>query len=189
MGELHFGVDVDGVLAHHLPAMVEIVRDLTGVALTPDQVVDYYFAGQVPRDQMDRVFERCMELALDLPPMPDHHLVNELPGKVTIVTHRHEDAAGAVTRAWLQRHGVQFHDLVFTRGLKSETGRFDFFVDDAPHNAEDLAGAGVTTFLMEQPYNRHLEFGPLSERIVRVTCWADVREYLAARSLWRPAAS
>jgi hypothetical protein len=184
MGELHFGVDVDGVLAHHLPAMVEVVRDLTGIALTPEAVEDYYFAGLVPREQMDLVFTRCMELALDLPPMPDHHLVNDLPGRVTIVTHRHEDTAGPVTRDWLARHGIRYDALVFTRGPKSEMGTFDYFVDDAPHNATDLAGAGVTTFLMDQPYNRHLDFAELGERIVKVQSWSEIRGYLRARSLW-----
>ena len=89
----HFGVDVDGVLAHHFPAMLEIVRELTGLTVSPDQVTDYYFAGLVSRDLMERVFERCMECAMDLPPMADYHLVNELPGTVTIVTHRPAEVA------------------------------------------------------------------------------------------------
>ncbi|HEY9854833.1 MAG TPA: hypothetical protein V6D05_03780 [Stenomitos sp.] len=187
MTRLHFGVDVDGVLAHHLPSMLDVVKDITGIALTPDQVTDYYFAGLVSREEMERVFEQCMECALELPPFHDYHLVNELPGDVTIVTHRHEDVAGAVTRAWLERHGIRYSDLIFTRGPKSLTGTFDFFVDDAPHNAVDMAQAGVTMFLMEQPYNKHMEFAEHGERIVRVSCWTDIKNYLDERSIWTPA--
>lgn len=184
MTPLHFGVDVDGVLAHHLPSMLAIVEELTGLRLHPDQVTDYYFAGLVPREQMEHVFERCMECAFELPPMPHIELVNDLPGRVTIVTHRHEDAAGEVTRAWLQHHGIRHEGLVFTRGLKSETGAFDFFVDDAPHNALDVAGAGTTLFLMEQPYNRTMDLGEHAERIVRVRGWSDIKDYLHERALW-----
>ena len=127
----HFGVDVDGVLAHHLPAMLEIVTELTGMTVTPDQVTDYYFAGLVSRELMERVFERCMECAMDLPPMADYHLVNELPGTVTIVTHRPAEAAEETTKEWLRRHGIRYDGIIFTRGPKSQTGRFDYFIDDA----------------------------------------------------------
>lgn len=181
---LHFGVDVDGVLAHHLPAMLEIVQEVTGMSVHPDQVTDYYFAGLVSREQMERVFEKCMERAMELPPMPDHHLVNELPGTVSIVTHRHEEMAGVTTRAWLAHHDIRYDRLIFTKGLKSQTGTFDFFIDDAPHNALDLAEAGSTIFLMAQPYNRASEFGEHEERVIRITGWHEVRDYLHGRSLW-----
>lgn len=180
----HFGVDIDGVLALHLPAMLEIVTELTGLTVTPDQVTDYYFDGLISRDTMERVFERCMECAMDLPPMEDYHLVNELPGTITIVTHRPAEAAEKTTKEWLRRHGIRYDGLVFTKGRKSETGRFDYFVDDAPQNALDLASAGATTFLMQWPYNRNHHFGEYDHRVVRVEGWRDIRAHLEANKAW-----
>lgn len=180
----HFGVDVDGVLAHHLPAMLEIVHELTGLSLMPDQVTDYYFAGLVSRDLMERVFDRCMECAMELPPMADYHLVNELPGTVTIVTHRPSEQAEVTTKEWLRKHGIRYDGLIFTRGRKSETGRFDYFIDDAPHNAADLAATGATTFLMGWPYNRQSHFGDDDHRVVRVSGWEDVKAHLEASRVW-----
>jgi len=174
----HFGVDVDGVLAHHFPAMLEIVKELTGLAVSPDQVTDYYFAGLVSRDLMEQVFERCMERAMDLPPMADYHLVNELPGTVTIVTHRPAEVAEQTTKEWLRRHGIRYDGIVFTKGRKSETGRFDYFIDDAPQNALDLASAGATTYLMAWPYNRESHFGEHDHRVVRVGGWKEIQEHL-----------
>ena len=187
MGKLHFGIDVDGVLAHHLPAMLDVVTEMTGKVIRHEDVTDFYFDGIVERAHMDAVFARCMETAFDLPPMPGCHLINELPGKVTIVTHRHEGEAERTTLKWLAHHGIRYDDIVFTRERKSQMGSFDFFVDDAPHNAQDLAQAGVTTFLMEQPYNRHVQFGDLDERIVRISHWDQIRGYLEGRSLWAAA--
>lgn len=184
MRELHFGIDVDGVLAHHLPAMLDVVTEMTGKAVRHEDVTDFYFAGIVERARMDDVFARCMAMAFDLPPVQGCHLINELPGKVTIVTHRHEGEAERTTLRWLAHHGIRYDDIVFTRGPKSQMGDFDFFVDDAPHNALDLAQAGVITFLMEQPYNRHSQFGEMDERIVRVSHWDQIRGYLVERSLW-----
>jgi uncharacterized HAD superfamily protein len=180
----HFGVDVDGVLAHHLPAMIEIVAELTGMHVTPDQVTDYYFAGLVSRDQMEVVFERCMERAMELPPMADYHLVNELPGAVTIVTHRPAEVAENITKEWLYQHGIRYDGIVFTKGRKSETGRFDYFIDDAPLNALDLASAGATTYLMGWPYNRDSHFGEHDHRVVRVAGWQDVRAHLESIQAW-----
>ena len=184
MSQLHFGVDVDGVLAHHLPSMLAIVEDVTGLALRPDQIEDYYFAGLVSRERMEEVFKKCMDCAMELPPMPGHRLINELPGKVSIVTHRHEEMAGVTTRAWLAHHGIQYDQLIFTKGLKSQTGHFDYFIDDAPHNALDLAESGAIIFLMEQPYNRTSTFGSYEDRVIRISSWHDVQDYLMKRSLW-----
>ena len=45
----------------------------------------------------------------------------------------------------------------------------DAFVDDAPHQIEDLRAAGHTAIVFDQPYNRHLP-DP------RATNWFEVEE-------------
>jgi len=177
---LHFGVDIDGVLAAHLLPMLEVIRDLLGIHLTPDDVKDYYFDGQVPREELERIFDRCMDEAFQLQPTPGYELVNALPGKVSIVTHRPAEKAEAVTRAWLAHHGIRFDDLLFTKGRKSQMGTFDFFVDDHPRNVEELASEGITTFMMLHPYNRDCHFGEHDHRVIRVANWHEISTWLTA---------
>ena len=175
---LHFGVDIHGVLAAHFLPMLEVIRDLLGIHLVPDEVKNCYFDGQVPREELERIFDRCMEQAFEMDPRPGYSLVNTLPGKVSIVTHRPAEKAEAVTRAWLAHHDIRFDDLIFTKGRKSEMGAFDFFVDDHPRNVEDLSEAGITTFLMLHPYNRECHFGEHEHRVIRVENWDEIAAWL-----------
>ena len=175
---LHFGVDIDGVLAAHFLPMLEVIRDLLGIHLVPDEVKDYYFDGQVPREELERIFDACMERAFEMDPRPGYSLVNALPGKVSIVTHRPAEKAEAVTRAWLAHHDIRFDDLIFTKGRKSQMGTFDYFIDDHPRNVEELSAAGITTFLMLHPYNRECHFGEHDHRVIRVESWHEIAAWL-----------
>lgn len=177
---LHIGVDVDGVLALHMPAMLDAVREVAGVELRLEQVKDYFFAGLVPRELMEAVFVRCLETCYDLPAFPDIHLVNQLPGRVTIVTHRPEELAGEATRAWLGLHGIRHERLIFATGAKSDFGPFDVFIDDAPHNAVELATHGARVYLMDHPYNREYDYGAVADRIIRVAGWGEIDGHVQA---------
>jgi len=91
---------------------------------------------------------------------------------IRIVTHRlyvnwgHSTAAGD-TVEWLDRARIPYRDLCFL-GAKSDVGA-DAYIDDGPHNIENLRAAGRTAIVFEQPYNRHL--GGL-----RAKNWAEVEE-------------
>jgi 5'(3')-deoxyribonucleotidase len=89
---------------------------------------------------------------------------------IRIITHRlyvnwgHEKAVG-VTAAWLDANRIPYRDLCFL-GAKPEADA-DAYIDDAPHNVEQLRALGNTTIVFDQPYNRHME-GP------RAHTWEDV---------------
>ena len=81
---------------------------------------------------------------------------------IRLITHRlyanwgHAVAVGD-TVAWLDEVGIPYRDLCFL-GRKPEV-EADAYVDDAPHNIEELRRAGNTVVVFDQPYNRHLD-GP-----------------------------
>ncbi len=50
----------------------------------------------------------------------------------------------------------------------------DIFIDDALHNVEDVAQAGIRTLLFDQPWNR-VEIPP---GIIRVRSWAEIQNLL-----------
>jgi 5'-nucleotidase len=90
---------------------------------------------------------------------------------IRIITHRlyvhwgHEKAVGD-TAAWLDANRIPYRDLCFL-GAKPQV-EADVYIDDAPHNIEQLRAAGNTVITFTQPYNRSLEGEP------RAANWAEV---------------
>jgi 5'(3')-deoxyribonucleotidase len=94
---------------------------------------------------------------------------------IRIITHRlyvnwgHEKAVGD-TAAWLDANRIPYRDLCFL-GAKPEADA-DAYIDDAPHNVEQLRALGNTTIVFDQPYNRSLD-GP------RASSWVEVEAIVA----------
>jgi len=91
---------------------------------------------------------------------------------IRIVTHRlyvnwgHSAAAGD-TVEWLDRARIPYRDLCFV-GAKRDVGA-DAYIDDGPHNIENLRAAGRAAIVFDQPYNQHI--GGL-----RARTWDEVEE-------------
>jgi 5'-nucleotidase len=65
----------------------------------------------------------------------------------------------------LDTHRIPYRDLCFL-GAKPEV-QADAYIDDAPHNIEQLRAAGNDVIAFDQPYNQHIE-GP------RAMNWLEV---------------
>ena len=85
---------------------------------------------------------------------------------IRIITHRlyvhwgHEKAVGD-TAAWLDANRIPYRDLCFL-GAKPQV-EADVYIDDAPHNIEQLRAAGNTVITFTQPYNRSLAGEPRAD--------------------------
>ncbi len=96
---------------------------------------------------------------------------------IRVITHRllfnglHESSA-ADTAVWLDQHDIPYRDLCFI-GDKAMVGA-DVYLDDSPHNIDNLRAAGRTAVVFDQLYNRHLD-GP------RVRSWAEVEPLVLDR--------
>lgn len=100
-----------------------------------------------------------------------------------IVTAR-PDSMESEIRTWLATHfGTLFDDVIFTnhyhgterkRSKSSVCLEFDvrLFVDDALHNAHDIASIGVPVLLFDTPWNREKVTG----LITRVFSWSEIIE-------------
>lgn len=81
---------------------------------------------------------------------------------IRVVTHRliangtHARSAGDTITA-LDNASIPYRDLTFV-GDKPAVGA-DVYIDDAPHNVENLRNAGNYVIVFDQPYNRHID-GP-----------------------------
>jgi uncharacterized HAD superfamily protein len=105
---------------------------------------------------------------------------------IVIVTGR-ADIARSATEKWLEKNLLGlYREIHFSNHggtgigkyrLKSEILRelgIDIFVEDAPHFAADVAGAGITVFLFDTPWNR----AETPDGAIRVRSWEEIVEQL-----------
>jgi 5'(3')-deoxyribonucleotidase len=173
------GVDLDGVVADHTGRFREILAELRGVdpetlplerswnftewGLDNDQY-GYYHRIAVMEHDMFRTMRLVEGAAEALWRLSDAGIW------IRIITHRlyvnwgHEKAVGD-TAAWLDEHRIPYRDLCFL-GAKPQV-EANAYIDDAPHNIEQLRELDKTVIVFDQPYNRTIAEGP------RARTWAE----------------
>ncbi|MEQ8437637.1 MAG: hypothetical protein RIB65_09085 [Ilumatobacter fluminis] len=176
------GVDLDGVVANHTWRFREIYAGLKGIdpqTLPLERSWDFHEWGFEADEYA--VYHRIAVMEHDMfrtMPVMDGAAdvlwrLSDAGVWIRIITHRlyvhwgHEKAI-ADTAAWLDINKIPYRDLCFL-GAKPQV-EADAYIDDAPHNIEQLRAAGNTVITFEQPYNRGLEGEP------RAQTWADVEE-------------
>ena len=174
------GVDLDGVVANHTWRFREIMAELRGVdpeTMPLERSWDFHEWGFGPEDYAEyhriAVMEHAMFRTMPVIDGAADALwrLSDAGIWIRIITHRlyvhwgHEKAV-ADTAAWLDIHRIPYRDLCFL-GAKPQV-EADAYIDDAPHNIEQLRAAGNTVIAFEQPYNRNLPGDP------RAKSWAEV---------------
>ena len=97
---------------------------------------------------------------------------------IRVITHRlyvnwgHASAV-ADTVAWLDDQQIPYRDICFL-GNKPDVGAH-IYIDDAPHNIEQLRSAGNEAIIFDQPYNRELDG-------LRAASWPEVEEIVMDRA-------
>ncbi len=176
------GVDLDGVCGDYIGTFRRIVAEKLGVpaeSLTREVSWGCTEWGVTSEEEFDAlhrhaVLERHMFRHMDLIPGAADALwrLSDAGVWIRIVTHRlyvnwgHAITAGD-TAEWLDTAEIPYRDLCFIAAKSSVNA--DAFIDDAPHQIEDLRAAGHTVIVFDQPYNRDLP-GP------RATNWAEAEE-------------
>ena len=79
-----------------------------------------------------------------------------------------------LTQAWLDEHGFPAKPLIHVEEFEPKSQRVrelgaDIMVEDAPHEAEELAQAGLQVILIDRPYNREVA----GAGITRVHNWLE----------------
>jgi len=180
------GVDLDGVVADHTRRFRDILAEIRGVS--PDTYPlerswDFGEWGLAPGEYaaLHRTAVMDYDLFRTMDPIQGATdalwRLSDAGVWIRIITHRlyvnwgHEKAVGD-TAAWLDLHRVPYRDLCFL-GAKPEA-QADVYVDDAPHNVEELRARGNETIVFDQPYNRRCD-GP------RAHDWAEAEELVHER--------
>jgi len=183
-------VDLDGVCADHAAAFARVVaaeRGIDPAELVAQRTWNFHEWG-LTDDDFDR-FHRLGVL--------EHRMFRHMPVVtgaaeslwrlsdagvwIRIVTHRlyanwgHAIAVGD-TVEWLDTVGIPYRDLCFL-GRKPEV-EADLYVEDAPHNLDELAAAGNQVVIFDQPYNQEVPGR-------RARDWAEVEAMVTEARLAR----
>lgn len=179
------GVDLDGVCGDHTAAFRSVVAAELGVSeatLGPQQRWDFADWGVGPDQFLDlhrsAVLEHRMFATMAVLPGCAEVLwrLSDAGAWIRLITHRlyanwgHAVAVGD-TVAWLDEAGIPYRDICFL-GNKPQV-EADLYLDDAPHNVEELRREGNRVIVFDQPYNGHVD-GP------RARDWAEVEEQVMA---------
>lgn len=83
-----------------------------------------------------------------------------------------------MTKEWLQENNIYYDKLIFTDAYdKSQKSKeciknnVEIMIDDSASICKDCVESGITTLIMDKPYNRE-------ENITRVKNWKEIYEYI-----------
>ncbi len=173
------GVDLDGVVADYTAGFRQVVADDRGVdpdSLPDERSWDFHEWGLSIEEfnRLHRLAVADLRMLATLPVVDGAAdalwRLSDAGVWIRIVTHRlyvnwGHAAAIADTVTWLDEQRIPYRDICFL-GAKPEV-EADCYVDDAPHNVEELRAEGNDVIVFDQPYNR--EFGGH-----RARNWAEV---------------
>ena len=178
------GVDLDGVVADHTRRFRDILAEIRGIdpeTLTLERSWDFGEWGLGPDEYGDHHRVAVMEYDMfRTMPMIEGAAdalwrLSDAGVWIRIITHRlyvhwgHEKAV-ADTAAWLDANSIPYRDLCFL-GAKPQA-EADAYIDDAPHNIEELRSYGNTVIAFDQPYNRSIDG-------LRAHDWGEVERIVA----------
>ncbi|MEO5646467.1 MAG: hypothetical protein ABIO57_01700 [Candidatus Paceibacterota bacterium] len=184
------GFDFDDVLFDFMPTLNRWHNQTYNTAHTIEEYITFELHevwGCLPHEAVGRVSafyqsDECNN-ALPLRDAKEALTILKEKYKLVIITARPESME-KVVQEWLAQHcGGIFDEVIFTNhyfdtALKRTKSSVcvelgvKVFIDDALHNAEDVAAAGIPVLLFDTPWNR-TDVSPL---ITRVSSWREVLE-------------
>lgn len=165
-------LDLDDVLANLRESLYRVLAANTGIDRHwrdwPHYDLCQHFAIAKPELEALLIREQTLEVCV---PEPDAAAATAalaaLGFELTIITARAwHPRAEALTRNWLDAHGISYHDLrvVALGGNKLDAlpeGEVVLAVDDHPGNIRRYQQAGIPSLMMDMPWN----VGHAAERI------------------------
>jgi len=182
-----FAVDLDGVCSDFYGRMREIAAEwfeCDFAQLTPDVsygLAEWGIENQLQYESLHRLALHQRDLFRTSPMIPGARLylrkLSDEGIRIRIVTHRlfleySHQASVSQTIEWLDKNGIPYSDLCFMKE-KEQVGA-DIYVDDAPHNVEQLRAKGIYTICFGNSTN-------VAVADPRASSWAEVYELVHRR--------
>jgi len=166
---LHVGIDVDGIVADFNTAFMDLFVKLTGEdrfgTPRPDITCWNYSTEQFgyTKEQDRTVWQAIIRgdsFWRDLPPYKGTleflTTLSAMGVRVTFITSRVGQNVVGQTRDWLTANGYPYPEVIISSN-KGDTCRrigVTHYLDDKNENCTDVAGRGVSTWMLAHPYNQ-----------------------------------
>lgn len=156
---MNIALDVDGVLAEQVPAVLEPIRDEFDVEMKKEEVRSWDEA--IPNT--DTNIKVLIETNLE-----DPEFVREIStvegavdgvsslkdeGHELIIATARGDHIKESTESWLQRHGFEYDEIRSVENRSKAALHADVLVDDYPKNIEEFSDSTGKAILFLQPWN------------------------------------
>ncbi|RMH37350.1 MAG: hypothetical protein D6690_02995 [Nitrospirae bacterium] len=165
-----FAVDIDNVVAKAEPEVQRLYQEISG---KPWPRGLYGSAGGLDHGGLDRevveeLFVRFHEYSIPhLPVLPGAKMalaVLHERYRIVMITAR-RPTSRPQTLAWLEKHGIPFDELYHAEEKTGIPENIIMAVDDHPVHLYGYVNSGIRTFIMDQPWNRHLSH-PSMQRVL-----------------------
>lgn len=174
---MEIAVDVDGVLADQIAAIIPRLRQRYGIVIDPDEITSWAHPLSCGTDICQEIEEalRDPQFLLGMPVVQGAvRGMSELckTHKVCVATGRHP-ALKELTARWLRMHGIPYARLVSTYHSGKVALRAQVLIDDNVGNVVSFCQTGRYGVLFNRAWNRHV--GRL-DRLFRARDWSHVVE-------------
>ena len=168
-------IDIDDILTNFNLAFLRIAHEMYDEVPIEVEVKIWDFWKSVPNltlEMEERVWERIRNTPNFYKSLPSYasdedlrrlgELIAEGQHEVYFITSRFPTKGRNVqtqSQRWIQEEiGQPVSVIVSSRkGELCEVLGIEFAVDDAPHHIENLLDHGINTYIMDWPYNRHID--------------------------------
>lgn len=159
--DLHFGIDVDGVLRDILSKMTELYnnRFRTNITINDYKTYDLNSCFKELKDPyvwfFDLMSYETFYQALPYPNALEAMQKIHDVGKITVITKQTSSRSMEYTVKWLCKNNVPFDNILIVKNNKDVfTSSFDYFVDDYIKNI--MGSKACSNILIRQPYNNDI---------------------------------
>lgn len=178
---MRIALDLDGVLADSISVWVRVWNSFGRKQISVDDIIewDFWKTLGITEKEFHRIFYIAWKNWHLIPPS-EHDITYKVSlleslGKVDIVSARPRNTVKFVM-LWLERHGLGDKKLVLLGpGAKKHELGYDFYIDDSPINAVEIASSNKYVLLYDRPWNRSLRDG---ERLRRVKSLTEAYEFI-----------
>ena len=172
------GIDLDGVVSDIGPDLAKVLSKINKKIISPYEIISYkldYFG--LPSYEIKKVLNK--DFYMNLKPIKGASqticcLYDE--NYIEFITSRPKDLMPD-TLYWLISNGFLFDNLVNAKNkvIPMKEHNLDFLIDDCFEKCNQLAKAGLDSFLFEQPWNKYYKRDELGlKHIKRVKNWKDI---------------
>lgn len=177
---LNIGIDIDGVIADLVSAMLPILSETCGYNVIHTHITEYDIGKALGIQQhMDRIWKAVYNDAflIDVPAIGGAlEGLNRISKHTIILITGRPQQTKNVTEKWLKTNTIKYDKLIFSeKGKHLYSEDVDIFVEDHYEEANNMLSVGIPTMLFDQPWNqRSVDINTLK----RVKNWKEITEHI-----------